>query len=63
MNANQAAVLSRFARWCALGALAAGLAGCSYLQSLPLPSIFSGNDKPKPAELQPNPNLLGVRQS
>jgi outer membrane protein assembly factor BamB len=36
------------------------LAGCSLLpRSLP----FFGAEKPKPAELQPNPNLLAVRQA
>lgn len=41
----------------------AALAGCSMLPSLPTLSIFGGADKPKPAELQPNPNLIGVRQA
>jgi outer membrane protein assembly factor BamB len=36
------------------------LAGCSVLHSLP---FVGGAEKPKPAELQPNPNLLGVRQA
>lgn len=36
------------------------LAGCSVLNSLPL---IGAPEKPKPAELQPNPNLLGVRQA
>jgi len=40
----------------ALAALAA-LAGCSSL-----PFIGGSDDKPKPTELQANPNLLGVRQ-
>ena len=47
----------------ATGALAlATLAGCSILPSgLSLPSFLSGAaDKPKPAELQPNPALLAV---
>jgi outer membrane protein assembly factor BamB len=46
---------------CAL-ALAA-LAGCSYLPTgLSFPSIFGGGpDKPKPAELPPNPALVAVR--
>jgi outer membrane protein assembly factor BamB len=45
-----------------LAALAlAALAGCSSLPSMP---FFGGAaEKPKPAELQPNPNLLGVRQA
>jgi outer membrane protein assembly factor BamB len=37
------------------------LAGCSLLPSL-LP-LFGTADKPKPAELQANPNLLAVRQA
>lgn len=45
-------------------ALAAGaavlLAGCSFLNSLPL---IGGAEKPKPAELQANPNLIAVRQA
>ena len=50
----------------ATGALAlATLAGCSILpsslSSLSLPSFLGGSaDKPKPAELQPNPALLAV---
>ncbi|GAB3656806.1 outer membrane protein assembly factor BamB [Ramlibacter alkalitolerans] len=36
------------------------LAGCSFLNSLPL---IGGAEKPKPAELQANPNLLAVRQA
>jgi outer membrane protein assembly factor BamB len=36
------------------------LAGCSVLNSLP---FIGGPDKPKPAELQANPNLLAVRQA
>jgi outer membrane protein assembly factor BamB len=39
---------------------AALLAGCSVLNSLPL---VGSADKPKPAELQANPNLLAVRQA
>lgn len=45
--------LSRtFQRAAAAGAVAFLLAGCS---------IFGGPDKPKPAELQPNPATLGIR--
>ena len=47
----------------ATGALAlAMLAGCSILpSSLSLPSFLGGGaEKPKPAELQPNPSLLAV---
>jgi outer membrane protein assembly factor BamB len=39
---------------------AALLAGCS---SLPSWVPFTGPDKPKPAELKPNPNLIGVREA
>lgn len=39
----------------------AALAGCSNLPSLPF--FGSSAEKPKPAELQANPNLLGVRQA
>lgn len=46
--------------------LAAGialLAGCSTISNM-IPSFLSpGADKPKPAELAPNPALLGVRQA
>lgn len=38
------------------------LAGCSTLSSLNLP-FLSHNEPPKPAELQPNPALIGVRQA
>ena len=41
--------------------LAAALAGCSSLSSIG--SLFGGSDKPKPAELQPNPASLAVRQA
>ncbi|GAB3760250.1 outer membrane protein assembly factor BamB [Ramlibacter monticola] len=43
----------------AAGAVAL-LAGCSFLNSLP---FVGGAEKPKPADLQPNPNLIGVQQS
>lgn len=36
------------------------LGGCAVFNALPL---VGAPDKPKPAELQPNPNLLGVRQA
>jgi outer membrane protein assembly factor BamB len=45
-----------------LAGAAALLVGCSLLPKS-LPFMGSGADKPKPAELQANPNLLGVRQS
>ncbi|MCD6077350.1 MAG: hypothetical protein K0R89_1288 [Ramlibacter sp.] len=47
-------------RLLALAAAAALLAGCS---SLPSWVPFTGPDKPKPAELKPNPNLIGVREA
>ncbi|MCE3273100.1 MAG: hypothetical protein K0S57_3497 [Ramlibacter sp.] len=43
-----------------LFAAASLLAGCS---SLPTWVPFTGPEKPKPAELKPNPNLIGVRQA
>ncbi len=50
---------SRPARIVAGLLLAGALAGCSIL-----PSFMGGGERPaKPAELQPNPNLLGVRQA
>ncbi|MDB5859045.1 MAG: hypothetical protein JWQ76_2734 [Ramlibacter sp.] len=49
-----------FTRVLLAGTAAALLAGCSVMNSLPF--FGSGAEKPKPAELQPNPNLLGVRQ-
>jgi outer membrane assembly lipoprotein YfgL len=50
---------SRTLRLLALATLATTLAGCSLI-----PERFGGTvDKPKPAELQPNPNLIGVRQA
>jgi len=36
------------------------LAGCSVFNALP---FVGGAEKPKPAELQPNPNLIAVRQA
>jgi outer membrane assembly lipoprotein YfgL len=44
----------------ALASAVALLAGCS---SLPSWVPFTGPDKPKPAELKPNPNLIGVREA
>lgn len=41
--------------------LATALGGCSALSSIT--SIFSSSEKPKPAELQPNPASLPVRQA
>lgn len=45
-------------RACALAAASLLLAGCSVL-----PFFGPSAEKPKPAELQPNPALLGVRQA
>lgn len=49
----------------ALAAAAAGLlAGCAYIPQLSaIPFFGSSAEKPKPAELQANPNLIGVRQA
>ncbi|WP_053076754.1 outer membrane protein assembly factor BamB [Caenimonas sp. SL110] len=46
-------------------AVVAALAGCQYMpQVSSLPSFLGGgSDKPKPAELQPNPSLIPVRQA
>jgi outer membrane protein assembly factor BamB len=57
----------RALRLAAAAAALAALAGCSSF-SLPMPSaltsLFGGRaERPKPAELQPNPNLIGVRQA
>lgn len=48
-----------FHRALAVAAVSAALAGCSSLPSLP----FFGRsaERPKPAELQPNPSTLGIR--
>jgi outer membrane assembly lipoprotein YfgL len=51
-------LLSFALRAAAAGALAL-VAGCSLLPS----SFGGGPEKPKPAELQANPNLIGVRQA
>ena len=48
------------ARLLPLFAAGALLAGCS---SLPSWVPFAGPEKPKPAELKPNPNLIGVREA
>lgn len=53
-------ILRRATRAFGLVAAAALLGGCSLLHSLPL---IGGAEKPKPAELQANPNLLAVRQA
>jgi outer membrane assembly lipoprotein YfgL len=49
-----------FTRVLIAGAAATLLAGCSVFHSLP---FIGSAEKPKPAELQPNPNLLAVRQA
>lgn len=48
-----------------LAAAAAGLlAGCTFIPQLSaIPFFGSSAEKPKPAELQPNPNLIGVVQA
>src|SRR6185436_19679215 len=63
MNAYRFLRLGRVARtWLVAGSVVL-LAGCSNLSAM-LPSFLgSGAEKPKPAELTPNPNLLGVRQA
>ncbi len=48
-------------RWLALAAGTATLAGCAAFSWLPF--VGSTVEKPKPAELQPSPGLLGVRQA
>lgn len=48
-------------RLVALTLLAGALSGCSMLPNISLP-FFGGAEKPKPAELQVNPAVLGVRQ-
>lgn len=54
----KAMIATRLRTLCAVGMLAA-VAGCSILPSMP---FFGGRgDKPKPAELAPNPALLAVR--
>ena len=58
-NKNHASPAFRWARLAAAGALVGALAGCSFLHSMPF--FGSSAEKPKPAELQPNPNLIGVR--
>ncbi|MBI5277867.1 MAG: outer membrane protein assembly factor BamB [Burkholderiales bacterium] len=49
-------------RLAALGAAFALLAGCSSI-SLPSLPFFSSADKPKPAELEPDPASLAIRQA
>jgi outer membrane assembly lipoprotein YfgL len=63
MNPHRVLRPGRVARsWLVAGSVAL-LAGCSNLSAM-LPSFLgSGAEKPKPAELTPNPNLLGVRQA
>jgi len=56
-------MMTRFAARAACALAVAALAGCSILPTgFSLPSIFGSTaDKPKPAELPPNPALLAVR--
>lgn len=51
------------ARAASVIALAAGLAGCSMLPSMPSIPFFGSGDKPKMAELSANPSLIAVNQS
>lgn len=51
-------IAARAARAFAVAAAAAVLGGCSML-----PFLRSSAEPPKPAELQPNPHLVGVRQA
>jgi outer membrane protein assembly factor BamB len=53
----------RFAPRAAALAAAVLLAGCTTLSNLNLPFLSGGAEKPAPAELQPNPALVGVRQA
>ncbi|MBG9386820.1 outer membrane protein assembly factor BamB [Caenimonas aquaedulcis] len=60
--------MTHFPRMRARSALAAAfaaatLSGCSMLPSMPSFLSFGGSDKVKPAELVPNPGLIGVRQA
>lgn len=55
--------LHSLSRVLAAAAAAALLAGCSAMPRLPKLPFFGGAEKPKPAELQPNPALIGVRQA
>ncbi|HET8747834.1 MAG TPA: outer membrane protein assembly factor BamB [Ramlibacter sp.] len=50
----------RLLRAALAGGAAVLLAGCSVLNALP---FVGGPEKPKPAELQPDPNLIAVRQA
>lgn len=51
-------------RWVTRAGLAlavfGALVGCA---SVPVPSVLGGVDRPKPADLAPNPRLVGVRQA
>jgi outer membrane protein assembly factor BamB len=52
--------IGRAVRALVLATAASLLGGCAFLRSLPL---VGGPEKPKPAELQPNPSLVAVRQA
>lgn len=55
-------MMFRFAARAACVLAMAALAGCSVLPGMSMPSFLGGSaDKPKPAELQPNPALLAIR--
>ena len=55
-------MMFRFAARAACVLVVAALAGCSVLPGMSMPSFLGGSaDKPKPAELQPNPALLAIR--
>lgn len=54
----------RLARALAAACAAALLAGCAYIPQLSaLPFLGRSAEKPRPAELQPDPNLVAVRQA
>jgi outer membrane protein assembly factor BamB len=60
------ATFTRSSRILVMAALAAALSGCQGLSEVRsmMPSFLGGGTpRPKPVELAPNPNLLGVRQA
>lgn len=65
MSFKQNKALAGVARSSLAIILGANLAACSMLPSMPsMPSFLGGSaEKPKPAELAPDPGLLGVRQA
>lgn len=56
MSARRPFLAARLIRWAGLATLAASLGACSLLD-------FTKPDPFKPAELKPNPQLIGVRQA